>query len=181
LEKYPDAVIEIIDSRSNCMELGFAVLAAARAAQKGQSLVEVVAEADQVITKSRFLFVPESLEYLKKGGRIGGASALFGSVLQIRPILTVIDGKTDLLTKVRQQKRAIQKIIDTALDDLRHYGLGDIAVHHINCEAEGKKVAEVLASSLGRQIPVYPIGPVIGLHVGPGTIGVVYYTQEARA
>lgn len=174
-EKYPEAEIEIIDSRSNCMELGFAVLAAAREAKNSGQLSAVVAKAQEVIARSRFLFVPESLEYLKKGGRIGGASALLGSVLQIRPILTVINGKTDVLTKVRQQQRAIQKIIDTVLEDIRHQGLGDIAVHDINCTAEAERVAKLLESSLGRPVPVYPIGPVIGLHVGPGTIGVVYY------
>lgn len=179
-EKYPEAQIEIVDSRSNCMELGFAVLAAARAAQAGREMEEVLAQTRDVMACSRFLFVPESLEYLKKGGRIGGASALLGSVLQIKPILTVIDGKTALLTKVRQQERAVQKIVDTALEDIERLGLGDIAVHHISCEAEGKKVSAVLEKALSRQVPVYPIGPVIGLHVGPGTLGIVYYTKAER-
>ncbi|RJX17991.1 MAG: DegV family protein [Desulforudis sp.] len=178
LEKYPEAVIEIVDSRSNCMELGFAVLAAARAAKASQPLEEVVRQARHVIERSRFLFVPETLEYLRKGGRIGGAAALLGAILQIRPILTVMDGKTEVFNKVRTKGRAIQAIVETFLMDVQQRGLGEVAVHHINSEAEGKKVAEMIKERLGKTVPVYSIGPVIGLHVGPGTVGVVYYTRE---
>lgn len=89
LENYPDANIKMIDSRSNCMQAGFAVLEAAKAAYENKSLDEVVSIAKNVIENSKFIFVPDTLEYLKKGGRIGGAAALFGSLLQIRPILTV--------------------------------------------------------------------------------------------
>jgi DegV family protein with EDD domain len=80
LKKYEDAKIEIIDSRSNCMQLGFAVIQAARAAKAGKKLEQVKEAALENIKKSRFLFIPDTLEYLKKGGRIGGASALIGSI-----------------------------------------------------------------------------------------------------
>ncbi|MDP3044850.1 MAG: DegV family protein, partial [Bacillota bacterium] len=177
-EEYPKAEIEVVDSRSNCMELGFAVLAAARAAKAGLALDEVVRQARHVIERSRFLFVPETLEYLKKGGRIGGAAALMGAILQIRPILTVSDGKTEVFNKVRTKNRAIQTIVEAFLADVQKRGLGEVAVHHINCGAEGQNVAERIKEKLGTTVPVYPIGPVIGLHVGPGTVGVVYYTKD---
>lgn len=176
-EKYPNAVIELVDSRSNCMQLGFAVLAAARAAHAGKSLEEVLSSTNKIINSSRFLFVPETLAYLKKGGRIGGASALLGSILQIRPILTVIDGKTALVGKVRSQGKAIQNILDIFYQDVEQKGLGEVAVHHINCESNGNNVAQMIQDRLGKPVPVYNIGPVIGLHVGPGTVGVVYYTK----
>lgn len=178
LVKYPDAVIEIIDSRSNCMELGFAVLAAARAARKGEPIKVVKDEAYHVMARSRFLFVPETLEYLKKGGRIGGASALLGYILQIRPILTVINGKTEVLDKVRTKAKAVQDILEMVFKDIRQKGLGEIAVHHIDCAGEGKKLAGIIGEKLSVEVPVYDIGPVIGLHVGPGTVGVVYYTRD---
>lgn len=177
-EKYPDATIEIIDSRSNCMELGFAVLAAAKAAHEGEPFEQVVAEAKNVISKSRFLFVPQTLEYLRKGGRIGGAAAFLGSILQIKPILTVIDGKTAVFGKVRTTSRAIATIIDAFLKDVKEKGLGEVVVHHINCMAEGIKIAEMIEEHLNISVPVYSIGPVIGLHVGPGALGVVYYTKN---
>lgn len=178
LEMYPDARIEIVDSRSNCMELGFVVLAAARAAQAGEPMDEVLARARSVINKSRFLFVPDTLEYLKKGGRIGGAAALLGTILQIRPILTVIDGKTEVFGKVRTKARAVQKIISVFLEDIERRGLGEVVVHHINDEAKGRDLAALLQEKLKRAVPVYSIGPVIGLHVGPGSVGVAYYTKE---
>lgn len=178
LDKYPEAVIEIIDSRSNCMELGFSVLAAAKAAKSGLPMEDLLKSVHNVISKSRFLFVPETLEYLKKGGRIGGAAALLGTLLQIKPILTVIDGKTALLEKVRTKSRAVQNILDTFLKDIQRRGLGDVAIHHINNEAEGTKIALMIENKIGKPVPVYPIGPVIGLHVGPGTVGIVYYTLE---
>ena len=129
-----------------------------------------------VIENSKFIFVPDSLEYLKKGGRIGSAAALLGSLLQIKPILTVEDGKTTVFTKVRTKKKAINKIIDTVLDQNSKSPIKGVVVHHINCETEGQDLANKLKSSLGLDnIKVQSIGPIIGLHVGPGSIGVAYH------
>lgn len=104
LEEYPAARIKLIDSMSNSMQLGFAVLAAAKAAASGKSLDEVVAAANSNISRSKFIFIPDTLEYLRIGGRIGTASALLGSLLQIKPILTVVDGSTTVLSKIRTKK-----------------------------------------------------------------------------
>lgn len=178
LKKYTDATIELIDSKSNCMQLGFAAITAAKGAQEGKSVKEVVDLVKENIRRSRFIFTPDTLEYLKKGGRIGAAQALLGSFLQIKPILTVTDGKTDVITKVRSKKKAVGKIIDIFLDDTKSYGLGDAIIHHINCEKEAKELAEKLRTSIGKTLPIYPIGPVIGAHVGPGSLGIAYYTNE---
>lgn len=176
LEKYPDAVIELIDSRSNSMQLGFAVMAAAKAAQAGKSMEAILQETHDVIGRSRFLFVPEVLDYLKKGGRIGSAAALFGSILQIKPILTVVGGKVTVFDKVRTKAGAVERIIKAFLDEIQQKGLGEVIVHHINCEIEGARVAEAIGKLVGRSVLVVPIRPVVGLHVGPGTVGLVYYT-----
>lgn len=175
LETYPDAQIEIVDSRTNCMQLGFIAIESAKTAQNGGSIKDVVDTANFVISNSRFLFTPDSLTYLKKGGRIGGAAALFGNLLQIKPILTVKDGQTEIYTKVRTKKKAIDALINGLLEDLNSHELGDIVVHHINCLDEGTALAHRLEDELGKKVCVKSIGPVIGLHVGPGSIGIAYH------
>ena len=176
LEKYPNANIVMLDSRSNCMQAGYAILEAAKAAADNKSLDEVVSIAKSVIENSKFIFVPDTLDYLKKGGRIGGAAALFGSLLQIKPILTVTDGKTTVLTKVKTKKKAIDKIIDTVMEQNLKSPIKGLIVHHINCESEGQELANKLQDKLGiSNIKIQSIGPIIGLHVGPGSIGVAYH------
>ena len=177
LEDYPDADIHILDSKTNCMQMGFAVIEAARTASEGKSINEVINAANHVINNSRFLFTPETLEYLKKGGRIGGAAALFGNVLQIKPILTVVNGETSVFKKVRTRKKAIEEIVKTVLEEIESKGFGDIVVHHINCQEDGLKLAKALENKLGKKVDIQSIGPVIGVHVGPGSIGIAYYTK----
>ncbi len=178
MDKYPKARMEVIDSASNCMQMGYAVLEAVKLAQEGKSMEEVIAGVEAIKSKSRFLFVPDTLEYLKKGGRIGGAAALFGALLQIRPILTVEAGKTSVFDKVRTKQKAILKIIEKLQQDIKNRGLGQVIVHHINCEEEGRALANKIKEILGIDVDIQCIGPVIGCHVGPKTVGVVYYTEK---
>lgn len=179
LERHPDARIEVVDGKSNSMELGFAALAAARAAAAGQALSDVVAAAHATIERTRFLFVPETLEYLRRGGRIGNASALIGSMLQIKPILTVVGGQTDVFGKVRTKPKAIQTILDAFARDIAEKGgLGDAIVHHIHDEDAGRALAERASEVAGRDVGICPIGPAIGAHVGPGAVALVYHTVD---
>ena len=178
LEEYPNANIEIIDSRSNCMQLGFAAILASRAAREGKSLKEVKELVINNIKKSRFLFIPNNLDFLEKGGRIGKANAIIGNLLQIIPILTVENGVTTVFKKVRTKKNAVLTIVKQVLQDIKNLGLGDIVVHHINCINEAKILANQLKEALNVDIKIQDIGPVIGLHVGPGAIGIAYYTKE---
>lgn len=177
-ERHPEAVIEVVDSKSNCMELGFAALAAARKAAEGGSVAEVVAAAEEMTERTRFLFTPLTLEYLRRGGRIGNASALLGSLLQIKPILTVVDGKTDTFAKVRSLAKAWDTVVDAFAKDIKEKGgLGEAYVHHIDDPDAGSRFAERIAEVAGRAVETIPIGPAIGTHVGPGTVAVVYYTN----
>lgn len=176
-EQRPEAVIEIVDSESNCMELGLAVLAAARAAAGGADVAEVVAAARDAIGRTRFLFTPMTLEYLRRGGRIGNASALLGSLLQIKPILTVVDGKTDTFAKVRSLAKAWDTVVGAFERDIADKGgLDEVYVHHIDDPEAGRRFADRIAEAASRPVEIVPIGPAIGTHVGPGTVGVVYST-----
>ena len=178
LEEYPDAKIEIIDSQTNCMEMGFQVLQGAKAAQEGKDINEVVNVINEVKRKGKFLFVPETLKYLKKGGRMGTAAALVGSILQIKPILTVVDGVTTVFEKVRTKKKALDVIENKVIKDMQERGMGELIVHHINCEEEGLEFAKRLSEKLNVSVEIQSIGPIIGIHVGPGCIGVSYYTKN---
>ncbi|QPJ85456.1 DegV family protein [Sarcina sp. JB2] len=174
LEKY-DINIEIIDSRTNCMQMGFIVLEAAKYAKLGKSMNEILDITKNTIKNSRFVFSPSVLDYLKKGGRIGSASALIGNLFQIKPILTVNNGKTDVLAKVRTKKKAVSTMIDILMNDLKEKELGGVIVHHINCEEDGLTLAKTLEEKLNMKVDIQDIGPVIGSHVGPGSIGIAYF------
>jgi len=178
LERHPDAAIEVVDGKSNSMELGFAVLAAARNAAEGASIPEVVGAAQDMTLHTRFLFTPPTLEYLRRGGRIGNAQSLLATLLQIKPVLTVVDGLTDTFAKVRSLQKAHDLIVDTFAADIRDKGgLGEVYVHHIDDPEAGRAFADRIAEVAGREIELVDIGPVVGAHVGPGTVAVVYYTN----
>jgi len=167
-EKYPERKIKIIDSRSNCMQMGLAVLKGSE--KLGESFENVIEIINHVIEHSRFVFIPETLEFLKKGGRIGSAKALLSSVLQIKPILRVSEGKTSVMSKVRTRKKAIQALIDIFRKDQSENTITGGYVHHIHCLED----AIMLSDKLGESFDVTAIGPVIGTHVGPGAIGIAY-------
>lgn len=178
MEKHKDSKIYILDSKSNSMQLGFAVVTAARAAKEGKSVEEVVKVAKENIKRSRFLFIPDNLEYLKKGGRIGGAAALFGKILKIIPVLTVKEGQTEVFDKVRTKVKAINTMVDKMLKDNLEYKIKEVVVHHINCYDDAKELADKLKDRFNMEILIVDIGPIIGMHVGPGSIGIAYYTEE---
>lgn len=178
LEEYPEARIEIVDSKTNCMALGLQVVEAARGAIAGQTMEELLTMVQQLSSRIYFYFVPASLHYLIKGGRIGGAAALIGSLLQIRPILYVNDGMTDVFERVRGTRKAVSRMLHKLDEDARKRGLKHLLVHHISDAQQGQELAAHLSEKYDRAVPALSIGPVIGLHVGPGTIGIVYCTEN---
>jgi DegV family protein with EDD domain len=178
LKNYPDAKIELVDSRSNSMQLGFAAIVAARVAKEGKTLDEVKIIAENNIKRSRFLFIPDNFVYLRKGGRIGSAGALIGNLLNIVPILTVEDGITTVAQKVRTKGKAITAMIEKAWQDHLDFGLQEMVVHHINCYDQAMDLANRIKEKFQVTASIVDIGPVIGLHVGPGALGLVYYTEK---
>jgi DegV family protein with EDD domain len=177
-EEYPAGRIEIVDSRSNSMEEGYGVLAAAAAANACDSIERCVAAATETLRRTRYLFTPHSLEYLRRGGRIGGASALIGGLLQIKPILTVEEGETQTFARVRTQGRALAEMTGKFTDDTRRFGLANVCVHYISdAETAETYAREQIEPLAGGEVRVIPVSPVIGLHVGPA-VGIVYTTES---
>ena len=118
-KRHPDFKYALIDSMTNCIELGWAVVAACEARDAGGNLEECVEAATHAMSSTRFIFAPESLKFLEKGGRIGKASALLGNMLNISPILTVKNGEAATFSKVRTQKKALTKMVDVFKRDVR--------------------------------------------------------------
>lgn len=175
-DEFPAARIELIDSGSNSMEEGYGALAAAQAAKAGASMERCVEAATETLRRTRYLFTPHTLEYLRRGGRIGGASALIGGLLQIKPILTVERGETQTYARVRTQGKALAEMAGKFADDIRDFGLVQVCVHYIS----DRETAEVFAREqiepiAGAAVRVIPVSPVIGLHVGPA-VAIVYTT-----
>lgn len=178
LEEFPDANIEVIDSGSTSMEQGFAVIEAAKMAQAGKTFEEVVKQAYDTIKRTRFIFIPDTLDYLHEGGRIGGASALFGNILKITPVLTVKNKKADILQTVRTKKRAKLTLINKLLEDHEKYGVTEVVVHHINAYEEAQQLQTDLLSKIDVSSKIGKIGPIVGLHVGPGAVGFAYRMEK---
>jgi DegV family protein with EDD domain len=166
--------VRVVDSRSTAMGLGFPVLAAASAAADGASLEEVYAAAVATAERTTTLFYVDTLEHLRRGGRIGAAQALLGTALSVKPILHVQEGRILPLEKVRTASKGVARLEALAVA-AAGAGPVDLAVHHL--AAPDRAVA--LAGRLRVQLPglrdLYSseLGAVVGAHVGPGVLGVV--------
>lgn len=174
----PDARIEVVDTRSNSLEEGFAVLSAATAASAGGSLQECIHAAEETMRRTRFLFAPRSLEYLRRGGRISGAAGLLGVMLRIAPILTAEKGATGVAGVTRNAQAARKRIAALMRRDVEKHGFRRAAVQYVGDKVEAMRLAaEAIAPIAGEMPLLVPIHPVVGLHVGPA-VGVVYETER---
>lgn len=170
--------IEIVNSKSTATGLGFMALEAARAAQEGKTLKEVANAARGLVEKMRVVFVVDTLEFLHRGGRIGGAKRLMGSVLAIKPLLNLVDGKIEPLDSVRTKKKAVARMLEIAKEETGEKGNVHVAVFHGLAEAEAKEIYEQLQVLLSPvEIRLAELSPVIGVHTGPGTVALSYYVE----
>ena len=174
----PELTIRIVDSLSSSMGLGMVVLAAARAAAAGRSLDEIVAAAEGMRERMHFLFVVDTLEYLHRGGRIGGARRLLGTALRVKPILQFRDGKIESLTQARTKRKAIIRILEIVEERLGGKGMAEAAVVDIDAPGDGDAVAEMIVERFGAPVVHRStVSPVVGIHVGPGAIGIAFYAE----
>jgi DegV family protein with EDD domain len=166
--------VRVVDSRSLGMGLGFAVVTAAELAAGGASLDEVTAAAEKRVAAASAVFYVDTLEYLRRGGRIGAAAAFLGSALAIKPLLHLVDGHIEPLEKVRTSARAIARLEELAVERAGEGPL-DVAVHHLANPDRAAVLAERLRARLPelRHLHVSEVGAVVGAHVGPGMLAVV--------
>jgi DegV family protein with EDD domain len=173
--------VHVMDSRTVGMALGFAALAGARAAHAGADAAAVVDIITSTAAQSRQYFYVDTLEHLRRGGRINVGQALIGQALSVKPLLTVDDGRVVPAERVRTSSRALARLEDLAVEAADSHGSApasvDVGVHHLDSQARASVLAERLQERLGVRLAQPPlvtqIGAAVGAHVGPGMVAVV--------
>ena len=176
--------VHVVDSRSLGMAMGYGVVSAALLASAGSSAEEVAAQALSRAAAARVVFYVDTLEHLRRGGRIGAASAFLGSALAIKPILELVDGRIRPLEKVRTSTRALARLEEIAAAAAEGATDGvDIAVHHLDSAPRAEDLAERLRARVGsaHEVSVVELGAVVGAHVGPGTLAVTVSPRPGAA
>lgn len=175
-DDFPGADIRVIDSRVIASPLATMVTLAAQWAEAGMGADEIEARVRDMIPRCRIYFLVATLEYLAKGGRIGGAQALLGGVLQIKPILTFRDGRVDQFDKERTHRRALARLKEVVLEQYPRNAEGYLSVMHAGVPEQGQALADELGAALGvGQVPVLDVPPAIVTHGGPGVLGVGFF------
>ena len=176
LEFFPDANIEIINSQGVAMMLGFVVLEVARAAEKGASLAECKTLAENLKQRTGVVFAVDTLEFLHRGGRIGGASRFLGTALQLKPILEVRDGRVEAIERVRTKTKAHNRLIEILAERTRDGETIKLATLHASAHEDAKALLEAAQAHLGNvdETIFSEVSPVVGTHAGPGTVGLAY-------
>ncbi|MFL7840521.1 MAG: DegV family protein [Candidatus Promineifilaceae bacterium] len=176
MEGFP---IEVVDSLSASVGHGFIALAAARAAKAGAGLQEAAQAARELVPKMNVFFAVDTLEYLHRGGRIGGASWLIGSALSIKPVLQISDGLIDSMARVRTKKKALAYLADLAEERFKGHDNVHLAVVDAVSPDEAHLLGEELQKRLNPVEFMYgELSPVIGTHAGPGTVGFGGYYES---
>ena len=170
--------VVVVDSGTLAMAAGFAALAGAAAARSGADFEAVAERIRRRAAASQTYFYVDSLEYLRRGGRIGTAAAMLGSALSVKPLLTVADGEIRAYERVRTESKAVARLTELGLAALaRAAGRSDqvdVAVHHLDNAAGAARIADQLASRLpAGEVVLAEVSAVLGVHVGPGTLGIV--------
>jgi DegV family protein with EDD domain len=176
--EFPDADIRIIDSHTIGGGLASLVLEAAKLIDQGKSADEIEKHICEMSKREQNFFVVDTLEFLKRGGRIGSAAALLGSILQMKPILGLRDGQAAAIDKQRTQKRALERIKELVQEDFNKSKLSYFCVMHGNALEKAQILAGDFSEMLGiTEIPIYELPPAFLTHTGPGILGVSYFTD----
>lgn len=170
-----DDAIEIVDSRATAMAMGFIVLETAKAADQGASLRECKALAEHLRDNTGLVFAVDTLEFLHRGGRIGGASRLLGSALNIKPILELIDGRVEPLERVRTRSKSITRLVEIITDRIGDRQPVRLATLHANAQADAIELLDQAKAQIGGiEHILSEVSPVVGTHAGPGTLGLAF-------
>ena len=173
-----DVPVRVVDSRTATMAQGFVVMEAARVAATGADLETVTRRASDMISRVRFYGFLETLEYLHRGGRIKGAAAFMGSVLNFKPIIHIVDGMIEPFAKPRTRHKATQALLNIMAEEVANRSVRAAVVH-----ADAAEDAEQLRTRVAEEFDclellVTELTPVMGAHTGPGLLGLSYYLED---
>jgi DegV family protein with EDD domain len=174
---FPQLDIRVIDTRTIASPLATLVEYAVEWAENGLDADTIEGNIRMMIPNCKVFFLVATLEYLAKGGRIGGASALIGNVLQIKPILCLNNGRVDVFGRERTHKRALTRLLEITLEQLPPSNSRTLSVMHAGVYDQASELACDLAAALNLgRIPIYQVPPAIVTHGGPGIIGIAFFT-----
>lgn len=170
-----DTAIEIVDSRTTAMALGFIAIETAKAAEQGATLAECKALAEHLKGNTGLAFAVDTLEFLHRGGRIGGASRLLGSALNIKPILELVDGRVEPIERVRTRSKSMSRVVELIGERIGGRKPVHLATLHANAEADAIALLEEAKAKIGGVEHILSeVSPVVGTHAGPGTLGLAF-------
>ncbi len=176
--EFPTADIRVIDTRTIGSSLATLVTLAAEKAAAGETADAIVTKLNDLIPKNRIYFLVDTLEYLAKGGRIGGATALLGTVLRIKPILSLKNGRVDQFGKERTRKHALQKLIELVKSQAARNGEAYLSVMHAGVPDQAESLAQQLSEVTSfRSIPILDLPPAIVVHGGPGVLAAAFFSD----
>lgn len=179
-QEFPDIDIRVVDTRTIGSPLGTMVQLAAEWAANGMEIDSIEENLMEMIPRCKIYFLVDTLEFLAKGGRIGGASALLGNILQIKPILIFKDGTVDQFEKERTHKRALNRLLELVVSQSPHEANAYISIMHADAHKEAENLTDQLKIIMGLEhIPIRNIPPAIITHGGPGILGVGFFTKRA--
>ncbi len=171
----PQSNITVIDSNATAMALGFVVLAAARTAMAGGSFDEAVQAANNAIPRVGVIFTVQTLDYLRRGGRIGGAQAFMGSLLDMKPILELRDGRVEPVERVRTKKKAVERVLEMVIAKTAGQHPIRLATLHAAAPEEAAALLALAKERLGADEDIFSeVSPTVATHTGPGTVGLAF-------
>lgn len=178
VQDFPDAKITILDTMNIGASFASLVLEANKMAKGGSTIDEILIKVNYLIDHERNLFVVDTLEYLHKGGRIGGAKMLVGSLLQVKPLLALKKGKVEPVESQRTKKKAIARLIQIVSEECPRDESSKLSIQHGDAKSEADNLAEEFKRIFGfKDIPIYDLPPAFLVHSGPGVIGVSYFVN----
>jgi len=176
------APIEIVDSEATSMALGFQVLNAIQVLRQGATLKEAKEKVENARSRTCVYFVVDTLEFLHRGGRIGGGSAFLGTLLNLKPLLALRNGRVEAVERVRTMSKAVNRLLDLVEKDIDGSKNVQFCAIHANAEELADIVRERVCERFGlpdkNKVMIAGVSPVVGTHAGPGTVGLSYFISE---